>query len=246
MSNKQIISLLRSGEQTPVDVSLNNIHTKQQLAESVSQQLEASPSELLRMLNDTSFSRKLGLNPDNVLCFFIPNTYQMYWNTSASQFINKMRVEYNRFWTDERKKFAVADGLTKAQVAVLASIVQMETGKDDEKPTIAGVYMNRLKKNWPLQADPTVIYAVGDFSLRRVFSGHREIDSPYNTYRNKGLPPGPICLASAVSLDAVLHYTKSNYMYFCAKDDFSGHHAFAVNDKEQLLNAQRYHAELDR
>ncbi len=246
MSNKQIISLLRSGEQTPVDVSLNNIHTKLQLAESVSSQIEASSGSLMKMLNDTAFTRQFGLTPENSLCFFIPNTYQIYWNTSATQFINRMKTEYNHFWTNERKKEAVEDGLTRAQVAILASIVQMETGKDDEKPTIAGVYINRLKKGWPLQADPTVIYAVGDFSLRRVFSGHREIDSPYNTYKYKGLPPGPICLAATASLDAVLHYTKHNYMYFCAKDDFSGYHAFAVSDKEQQLNAQRYHAALDR
>ena len=162
------------------------------------------------------------------MVMFIPNTYELWWNTSAEQFISRMSIEYKAFWNDERKKKATSAGLTQVQVSILASIIEKETNYDPEKARIAGVFINRLQKGWPLQADPTLVFAVGDFELKRILNVHKAIESPYNTYKYKGLPPGPICLPSISSIDAVLNYEKHHYMYFCAKPDMSGSHNFAV------------------
>jgi UPF0755 protein len=157
-----------------------------------------------------------------------------------------MKKEYDKFWNTSRKTLAAKIDLTPVQVSVLASIVQMESNKEDEKPTIAGVYLNRFKKDWKLEADPTLVYALGDFTITRVLSVYKEIDSPYNTYKYKGLPPGPICLPTSKSINAVLNYVPHKYMYFCARDDFSGYHAFAVSYAQHLLNARKFQKALDR
>ena len=161
-------------------------------------------------------------------------------------FLKKMKKEYDKFWTDSLKRKAKDIGFTTVQVSVIASIVQQETRRDDEKSLIAGVYINRFKKGWKLEADPTLVFALGDYSVNRVLSAYKEINSPYNTYMYTGLPPGPICLPTIASLTATLNYTKHNYMYFCAKDDFSGHHSFAVSYDQHLLNARRFQKALDK
>jgi UPF0755 protein len=177
---------------------------------------------------------------------FIPNTYHLYWNMTSEKLLKRFHHEYQSFWTSERREKANRMGLTPIQVSILASIVQAETIYDKEKPAIAGVYMNRLNKNMRLQADPTVVYAVGDFTIQRVLKGHKEVDSPYNTYKYSGLPPGPINLPSITSIDAVLNYEHHDYLYFCAKEDFSGYHRFAVSFEDHLKNARLYQKALDQ
>lgn len=246
MSNKSLISLLRSGKQTPVLVVFNNVRTKEQLAQKISEQLEAPAKSLLNLMSDADYTKQLGFTPDNILAFFIPDTYEFYWNTSADQFLKRMKKEYDKFWTSIVRQKARSIGFSPAQVSVIASIVQLETRKDDEKSTIAGVYINRLHKGWRLEADPTLVFALGDYSVNRVLSAYKEIDSPYNTYMYGGLPPGPICLPTIASLNAVLNYTKHNYMYFCAKDDFSGYHSFASTYDQHLQNAHRFQKALNK
>ena len=176
---------------------------------------------------------------------FIPNTYEFYWTTTAEVFMQRMNTEYLKFWSESRKAKAAELGYSPEEISILASIVEKETNKNDEKPAIAGVYLNRLKYNWRLQADPTVVYAWGDFSIRRVLNLHKRIDSPYNTYVYYGLPPGPICIPSIASIDAVLNRQDHNYLFFCAKDDFSGYHVFAATNAQHAINANKYRKALD-
>jgi UPF0755 protein len=246
MSNKDLVRLLKSGKQTPVRLVFNNIRTKDELAGRISEQIEATSLTILNLLNDDDYVKKLGFTPDNVLALFIPNTYEVYWNTSADKFLQRMKKEYDKFWTAERMNKAEEIGLKRIQVSVLASIVQQESIMEDEKPTIAGVYMNRLKKNWKLEADPTLVYALGDFTVNRILNVYKKIVSPYNTYMYTGLPPGPICLPTISSIDAVLNYVRHDYFYFCAKDDFSGYHAFAASYAQHLVNARRFQQALNR
>lgn len=246
MNNRELVQLLRSGKQVPVKLIFNNIRTKSDLAGKISRQLEVDSLQLLQLLNDSTVVSPLGFNTENILCMFIPNTYEVYWNMSAEKFFKKMDAEYESFWNKTRLQKAKDAGLTPIQVSVLASIVQSETSRNSEKNTIAGVYMNRLRKNWKLEADPTLIYAMNDFSIKRVLNEYKEIDSPYNTYKYFGLPPGPICLPEISSLEAVLNFSSHDYMYFCAREDLSGYHSFASDLKTHMLNARRYQAELNR
>ncbi|KXK46704.1 MAG: endolytic transglycosylase MltG [Bacteroidetes bacterium] len=246
MNNRELVQLLRSGKQVPVKLIFNNIRTKSDLAGKISRQLEVDSLQLLQLLNDSAVLSPLGFNTENILCMFIPNTYEVYWNMSAEKFFKKMDTEYESFWNKTRLHKAKDEGLTPIQVSVLASIVQSETSRNSEKSTIAGVYMNRLRKNWKLEADPTLIYAMNDFSIKRVLNEYKEIDSPYNTYKYFGLPPGPICLPEISSLEAVLNFSSHDYMYFCAREDLSGYHSFASDLKTHMLNARRYQAELNR
>lgn len=246
MSNLQLVRLLNSGIQTPVDVTFNNVRDIYQLSEKVSRQLEASYDELVGLLEDTGFVSKLGFTKETLPAMFIPNTYEFYWTSSAEKFVSRMKNEYDRFWTVERKAKASEKGLTPLEVSILASIVEKETTKIDEMPTIAGVYINRLNKNWRLQADPTLVYAVGDFGLRRVLNEHKNIESPYNTYKYGGLPPGPICIPSVQAVVAVLNAENHKYMYFCAKDDQSGYHVFASTNIEHQRNSYKYHQSLNK
>ena len=189
---------------------------------------------------------KYGFVRETFPAMFIPNTYEFYWNTSAERFIQRMNGEYKIFWSDDRIAKAENLKLKPVEVSVLASIIELESMHNDENQTIAGVFINRLKKGMPLQSDPTIIFAWQDFSIRRVLNKHREIKSPYNTYRNRGLPPGPICIPSISSIDAVLNYEKHNYLYFCAKDDFSGYHNFAGTLSEHNRNARLYQHALNK
>lgn len=245
MSNNYLINILRSGSQTPVPLTINFYRKKEDLALYVSQKLETKRDDILKILNDKTFLAKYNFNSATAIALFLPNTYQFKWNTSAEEFVDRMATEYEHFWTDDRRSKATALGLQPTQVVTLASIVHSETRRDDEKPTIAGVYLNRYRIGMPLQADPTVIYAVGDYSIRRVTGQYTSYDSPYNTYRYTGLPPGPICTPSAASIDAVLNAETHNYLYFCAKEDFSGYHSYAETYSKHLENARRFQKALD-
>lgn len=246
MSNNDLINMLRAGNQEEVKLVFENIRTKKEFVSKICKQLEADSSKLMILLEDNDFLGKYGFNTQNALALFIPNTYELFWNTSAEKFIDRMAEEYKKFWNDERKNKAQELGLSQTQVSILASIVQQETIKGDERPRVAGVYLNRLAKDMLLQADPTVIFAIGDYSIHRVLNKYKEFDSPYNTYKYKGLPPGPICLSSIPSIDAVLEREQHDYIYFCAKEDFSGYHNFARTLEQHLIYAKKYQRELDR
>ncbi len=245
ISNNDLIDLLRSGEQVPVKVIFNNVRDVFQLSKKVGRQIEADSASIAKILSDTNELKTYGLTPETAPTLFIPNTYEFYWNTSASKFISRMREENLKFWNSYRTSRAQAIDMTKEEIITLASIVEKETNKNDEKAVIAGVYINRLISGWRLQADPTVIFAVGDFNIRRVLNVHKKVDSPYNTYGHLGLPPGPICIPSISSIDAVLNYEDHGYFYFCAKDDLSGYHVFAKTGIQHNKNAKAYQKALN-
>ncbi|UZD22323.1 endolytic transglycosylase MltG [Algoriphagus halophytocola] len=245
MTNLELVRLLRAGRQTPVRVTFNNVRTKEDLAEKITANLEINEQQFLDLIQDSVYIRKFDFDEETVMSMFIPNTYELWWNTSAEGLFDRMYKEYQSFWTEERKSKASKLGLNEREVSTLASIVQAESQKADERPRIAGVYLNRLRLNMPLQADPTLVFALGDFELKRVLNVHKEVDSPYNTYMYAGLPPGPINLPDINSLDAVLNAEKHKYLYFCAKADFSGYHAFATNLAQHNANARRYQAALN-
>lgn len=245
MTNLELVRLLRSGKQTPVRVTFNNVRTKEDLAEKITANLEVDEQQFLALIQDSVYIRKFDFDEETIMSMFIPNTYELWWNTSAEGLFDRMYKEYQSFWTAERKDKASQLGLNEREVSTLASIVQAESQKSDERPRIAGVYLNRLQLNMPLQADPTLVFALGDFELKRVLNVHKETDSPYNTYMYAGLPPGPINLPDINSLDAVLNAEAHEYLYFCAKADFSGYHTFATNLAQHNANARRYQAALN-
>jgi len=240
MSNNELINLLRSGKQEPVDVIFNNIRTAGQLAGIISRQIEADSAAIDSLLHEESFLKQYGLNKQTKLTLFIPNTYEFFWDTGAKGFIDRMAGERETFWKGERGEKLRKTSLSREEVFTLASIVDEETTKQDEMDRIAGVYMNRLKRGMRLQADPTIKYAHNDFGMKRVLKIHLEVNSPYNTYKNSGLPPGPISVPSIQAIDAVLNYEDHNYLYFCAKDDFSGYHVFSQTLRQHLNNARKY------
>ena len=246
MNNNRLLNMLRSGSQTPVKFTFNNIRTIEQFAGRVAEQLEMDSVALLKAVRESSTLKEMGFDEENVAALFIPNTYELYWNIDASDFVEKMTNEYNRFWNEERSNKAQALNMTPIEISVLASIVDKETTKVSEMPRIAGVYINRLKRNWLLQADPTLVFALGDFEIKRVLDVHKEIESPYNTYKHIGLPPGPICIPSIAAIDAVLNAESHKYFYFCAKDDLSGYHVFARNMNEHNINAEKYRKALNK
>lgn len=242
-TNKQLIQHLRSGEQSPVKLILNTERLPEEVAGTVARFIEADSMSVLQLFRDQNYIRQFNLNEATLISAMIPNTYEFYWNTDAKGFLARMIKEHDAFWAKNgREEKAAQLGLTHAQVYTLASIVERETNANSEKPTIAGVYLNRLKINMKLQADPTSVFATRDFGTRRVTEFHTSFDSPYNTYMYKGLPPGPISMASIPSLDAVLNYEKHNYLYFCAKPDESGTHAFAETFAAHKVNAERFQA----
>lgn len=245
MNNNELVNLLRSGRQTPVNVVFNNVRTKEQLAGKIAAQLELDSLELLFAMTDTAFLNPLELNAFTVSALFLPNTYEFYWNVSVADFLARMEAEHHHFWTESRKTKAQKLKLTPEEVTTLASIVEKETLKKDEQPTVAGLYLNRLKKGMKLQSDPTVIYALGDFTINRVLNKDLKVDSPYNTYKHKGLPPGPISVPSIRAIDAVLNHDKHNYLFMCAKEDFSGYHNFAKTGTQHLINARKYRRALN-
>ncbi|WP_280748543.1 endolytic transglycosylase MltG [Parabacteroides sp. PF5-9] len=246
MNNRMLLNNLRRGQQEATRVTFNNIRILDDLAARLDEQLMFDQTDLLSLLNDPAYCDSLGFTTETVKAMFIPNTYEVYWNISADRFMQRMKKEYDAFWTEQRQNSAKSIGLTPLDVSILASIVEEETAVADEYPIVAGLYVNRLHRGMLLQADPTVKYAVGDFTLRRVLYVHLEVDSPYNTYIYAGLPPAPIRIPTIRGLESVLNYTKHNYLYMVAKEDFSGRHNFAVSLAEHNRNADRYRAELNR
>jgi len=246
MSNNELINMLRSGNQEPVNLTFNNIRTKEQFAAIIAKQLEFEKQDLLELINSKEIQEKYGFNDNTISCLFIPNTYQFFWNISAEGFIDRMYNEYQNFWKLGRRLKAEKLNMSYEEIITLASIVDEETKMDDEKDMVAGLYLNRINKGMRLQADPTIIFALGDYSIRRVLNKHRKLDSPYNTYKYAGLPPGPICYPEISSIDAVLNYTKHKYFYMCAKPDFSGYHNFARTLSEHNKNARAYQHELNK
>lgn len=245
MNNLQAVKLLRSGSQEPLDITFNNVRLKEELAEKITANLAADEDKFYALLQDTALISSYGFDEHTILSMFIPNTYEVYWTISEKELLDRMKAEYDRFWNDERKAKASALEMTTEEVSTLASIVEAESKKIDEKPKIAGVYINRLNRGMALQADPTLVYAAGDFTIKRVLNIHKEIDSPYNTYMYVGLPPGPINIPPISAIDAVLNFQEHNYLYFCAKEDFSGYHSFATNLTQHLNNARRYQRALN-
>lgn len=240
MTNLQAIKILKTGKQEPVKITFSYVRLTDELAEKLTRNIGVSTDEFKDALDDFVENNSDGFTKENVRCMFLPNTYEVYFNVQPTDLIEKMHEEFNKFWNEKRRQKAKDIGLTPIEVSILASIVQAETVKQDEAPLIAGLYLNRLKKDIALQADPTLVYASGDFGLKRVLNGHKEIDSPYNTYKYAGLPPGPINVPQIASIEAVLNYKKSTYYYMCAKEDFSGYHNFAANLSEHNVNARKY------
>lgn len=241
MSNNALVNLLRAGIQEPIKINFNGLHTVDEFISRVGRRIEADSNALQQAIRDNDFLSRYGFNQDNVQALFIPDTYEFYWNTSVEQFFDRMAKEYKSFWNDERKQKAKAIGYSQTDVMTLASIVQGEQCCDnEEKKIIAGLYFNRLKDNMQLQSDPTVIYAIGDFNIKRVSTEQTRYDSPYNTYVNEGLPPGPIGFAQQSSIDAVLNYEKNDFIYMCAKEDLSGKHYFAKTYDQHCVYAKKY------
>ena len=236
---------LAVGAQHPLNITINSTRGLDILAEKISKKLDFSPDSLIHYLKSPEALSNYSLAPHEVLALFIDDTYQVYWNSSPKTITEKIGANYNKIWNNERKSKAKKLGLTPAQVIILASIVDEETNKSDEKPMIARLYINRLKKNMKLQADPTVKFALGDFSLRRIRKEHLETDSPYNTYKISGLPPGPIRTVTIKDIDAVLNSPEHEYIYMCAKDDFSGYHNFAKDYATHQANARKYQRALN-
>ena len=245
MNNRRFIGNLRGGYQDAVKFRFQNVRLRQDFAGLLGRDFEADSLTFINLLNDEKLAEKYGFNKENFFSMFIPNTYEIYWNTKPEEIIDRFSKEYEKFWTADRKAKADSLGLTIQEVSTLASIVKGEALHVDEMPKIAGLYLNRLKKGMLLQADPTVIFANNDFTIRRVLNRHLTIDNPYNTYRFKGLPPGPIMMPSIASIDAVLNYEHHPYIYMCAKDDFSGYHLYAQTVAEHLINARKFQKALD-
>ncbi len=241
MSNHELIGHLRSGEQAAVKVVLHNKRRMEDVAGYLAGVLESDSSDIMDVFINPVFLQQFELKPETAMTAIIPNTYELYWNTHPQKFYERMIKEHKKFWNEDRLAKAKALDMAPSEVYTLASIVETETQQNSEKDRIAGVYLNRLEKGWKLEADPTVVFAWQDFSLRRVLKKHLEIDSPYNTYRNEGLPPGPIYMASIASIDKTLNHEDHDYMFFCARPDNSGLHAFAKTNAGHSKNAQRYH-----
>lgn len=233
-----------SGNQDPIHVTINKQRTPAQLCDYLSEKLDFESDSLLALLQSDSICSHFNETPQTILGMFLQNTYEVYWTISPMAFLERMHRESEHFWDKHEHQLSKL-GLTQQQVITIASIVDEETNCNDEKPDIASVYLNRYRIGMPLQADPTVKFALGDFSIRRILNYMLDTDSPYNTYRYKGLPPGPICIPSTSSIESVLKNKKTDYIFFCAKEDFSGKHNFASNSAEHAANANKFHKALN-
>lgn len=246
MTANELINLLRSGKQEPVKLTFNNIRFLPKLAGIVGNKLELDSNRLLTLMNNPEFVDSLGFEVHTLISMFIPNTYEFYWNTNEREFLKRMKKEYRKFWNDERTDLSRKILLNPVQVSILASIIQEETNNVAEMNLMAGVLINRLNKGMKLQADPTARYAYGDFTVHRILTDYTQIESSYNTYHVAGLPPGPICMPEYKAIDAVLNYEKSDYLFYCAKADGSGSHAFARTNAEHERNAAAYRRYLNK
>jgi len=246
LSNNDLVNMLRLGKQDPVMVVFNNVRSLSQLAGKVAPYFETDSADFANYLSDSELPSRYGFDAATFTSMFIPETYEFFWNTSPEEFVERMNREYEKFWEGERDRKAKKLEMTREEVVTLASIVDEETLYDDENARVAGLYLNRLENGIPLQADPTLKFALGDFARQRILNKDKEIDSPYNTYKFKGLPPGPITIPSVSAIDGVLDFEKHNYLYMCAKADFSGYHAFARSYSQHMKNAREYQRELNK
>ena len=244
MTNITAVRLLRAGNQVPSKLTFSHARLVEELYEPVTRYIEIDSSAFKVAVDEFIGTNTDGFNRQTIIAMFIPNTYQVYYTISPEDLVLKIKSEYYNFWNDDNLQKATEIGLTPLEVSTLASIVQAEARMGDESIIIAGLYMNRLKQGIPLQADPTLVFAVGDFTLKRVLNEHKEVDSPYNTYKNKGLPPGPINMPTIHSLNAVLNYAHHDYIFMCAKEDFSGFHNFTASLRVHNENARRYQRQL--
>lgn len=245
MSNYNIVRMLRSGRQEPLKLVINRLRTKNDLVRLLSTNLEADSFRIRELIQDEVFLKELNTDTATFMGVIMQDTYELYWNAPPETVLRKIQKNHDRFWTAARRQKAKTQGITPIQAIIVASIVDEETNFNADKPNIASVYLNRIRKGMKLQADPTVKFAIGNFAIRRVTGSMLVYDSPYNTYMYEGLPPGPICTPSAASINAVLDAPRSSYLYFCAKDDFSGRTAFASTFEEQIRNANAYHRALN-
>ncbi|MFY0599557.1 MAG: endolytic transglycosylase MltG [Cyclobacteriaceae bacterium] len=246
MSNNDAINMLRAGLQSPVKMTFNSARKIEDLAAKLTINLEIDSASMAPYLSSDSIARAYGFDSLNFISMFLPNTYEVYWTSQPKDILDRMKAEYDRFWNDERKSKADSLGLTPLEVTTLASIVDSETNLMKEAPTIAGVYLNRIKRGYPLQADPTLVFAIGDFTIQRVLDVHKRIDSPYNTYKYRGLPPGPIMMPSLKVVEAVLNAENHRFLYFCVNEDLSGYHVFASTLVEHNKNAKKLHRALNQ
>lgn len=243
----QLLKKLKNGHQAPISIVIPEVRTMEMLAGKISKMIMADSLSLIKTLKDSAICAKYGFTTQTIPAMFIPNTYNIYWNISIEQLLKRMHNEHNSFWKKNgRAEKAEELGMTREEIATLASIIDEETAANQEKPMVAGMYINRLKKGMPLQADPTVKFAMQQFGLRRIYNSMLKTESPYNTYTNIGLPPGPIKVASVAGIDAVLNHSTHKYLYMCAKEDFSGTHNFATTYSEHLRNAARYRKALNK
>lgn len=241
-----IIRMLRNHQQEPVDLVINKLRTGKDLARLLGKNFEVDSADVYAYITHSDSLTKIGITSDNILTVIIPNTYTLYWNTSTGKILSRLKSEQEKFWkSNNRLEKAAQAGLTPKQVYIIASIVEEETNKNDEKGKVASVYINRYRSGMPLGADPTIKYALQDFGLKRIYHKHLLVQSPYNTYRNVGLPPGPICTPSPKTIDAVLQAPNTDYLYFVARKDFSGYHTFSTTYTEHLQNAREYQKALD-
>jgi UPF0755 protein len=247
MSQLRVLEMLIKGRQEPVRFVVNKFRTKEDFARYAGRQLECDSADVAEFLMSPDSMRRFGLDTLTAMTLVIPNTYELYWNTDASGLMRRMSIERDRFWTPERRRAAERQGMSPEEVYAMASIIEEESNKIKDKPLIASVYINRIRKGMTLSADPTLKYALRDFGLKRIRFKHIEAagDSPFNTYRMKGLPPGPICTPSPETIDAVLAAPETTFLFFCARPDFSGYHDFASDERAHMANARAYQRALD-
>jgi UPF0755 protein len=246
LNNRTLINKIKAGNQDAVKLKFQNIRMKENFAAYLAKNMEADSLAFIKVLDSAALVEKYGFNTDNIYTMFIPNTYEFYWNVDPVDFFKKMQQQYDKFWNSERKAKAAKLNLSPIQATILASIVDWEALYDKEMPTIARLYLNRLNQGILLQSDPTVIFATGDFTIKRVLNSHLAFNSKYNTYKYAGLPPGPIMMPSIKAIDAVLNPGQNNYIYMCAKEDFSGYHAFAETREQHEINANKYRAAMNK
>lgn len=235
-----LVRKLRNGQQTPVNFTITKIRTKEDLAKMVARKLEIEEDDMLAYLNNADTLRHYGVSPEEAVTKILPDTYTFFWNTTPTRVYKKFAGESDEFWTAERKNKAAKLGLNPTTAYILSSIVEEETNNQEEKDTIASVYLNRVRTGMPLQADPTVKFALKDFALTRIYGDHLNVQSPYNTYRNRGLPPGPICTPSKKTIDAVLSAPQTSYIYFVANKQLNGTHVFSNTYNEHMVKAREY------
>lgn len=245
-TNYTFLNILKAGRQTPIRIIVHQVRTSRELAGKLARRLEPDSAAWMAAFTNEKLLSEFGVTPATLFCILSPNTYEFYWNISPEKWLARMKSESNRWWDETRTSRSNSLNLTPCEVVTLASILEKETNKEDERPVMAGVYLNRLRINMALQADPTVVFAWQDFTIRRVMKKHIELQSPYNTYQNTGLPPGPICLPSLNAIEAVLQARQHKYLYFCARADLSGYHEFASTLDEHNRNARKYQSALNR